>query len=283
MTDSENAPTGPGGTRTRTPDRGIGVLIEVAPELWTTEQMITLPGWVKMPVRMTVARLPRGGLVVHSPLALTDDLLRSVARIDKVEHLLAPSCLHHRFAGEWLRRFAGAPLWGAPGLSKQRKDLAFAGVLSGSGDTPWSSVLDQMLIEGAPGLNELVFLHRSSRSLLVSDLLFNIRRPANFPARIVLTLMGTRGRLAMSRAWHRFTKDREALRASIEKLLAWDFERILPGHGAIYEHPQARKHAQAALAWALETKREARHAGHDVALPAAGSPSPRGSSGEGNG
>jgi hypothetical protein len=202
-------------------------------------------------VRMTVARLPRGGLVVHSPIALTDERLKAVARIDKVEYVLAPSCLHHRFAGQWVRRFAGAKLYGAPGLGKKRKDLKFAGVLGQSQGTPWGAVLDQLLIEGAPDLNEMVFFHRPSRTLLVSDLLFNIRQPANFTTRLVLSMMGTRGRLAMSRAWRHYTKDRQALRASVEKVLAWDFGRILPGHGAIYENAQAPKHAQAALAWAL--------------------------------
>ena len=234
------------------------VLTEIAPDLWTAEDTIRLPGWVKMPLRMTVARLPRGGLVVHSPIALTDERLRAVSRIDKVEYVLAPSCLHHRFAGQWLRRFAGAKLYGAPGLGKKRKDLKFAGVLGQAGESPWSAAFDQQLIEGAPALNEMVFFHRASRTLLVSDLLFNIRKPANLVTRLVLDMMGTRGRLAMSRAWRRYTKDRQALRASVEKVLAWDFTRILPGHGAVYENEQAPKHAQAALAWALEGGRPRR-------------------------
>jgi hypothetical protein len=237
------------------------MLTEIAPELWTAEDMVGLPGWVKLPVRMTLARLPRGGLVVHSPLALTEDRLRAVARIDKVEYVLAPNCLHHRFAGEWLRRFAGAKLYGAPGLRKKRKDLRFAGVLGQGGEAPWSAVLDQVLIEGAPGLNETVFLHRPSRTLLVSDLLFNVRDPANFMTKMVLNMMGTRGRLAMSRAWRRYTKDREKLRASLEKVLAWDFNRILPGHGAVFESAQAPKHAKAALSWALAGSRPASRAG----------------------
>jgi hypothetical protein len=230
----------------------VGALTEIAPELWTAEETLTFPGWVKLPVRMTLARLPRGGLVVHSPLPLTEERLRAVARIDKVEYLLAPSCLHHRFAGQWLRRFAGAKLYGAPGLRKKRKDLRFAGVLGAEGIAPWGAVLDQRLIEGAPGLNETVFFHRPSRTLLVSDLLFNIEEPANFMTRVVLNMMGTRGRLAMSRAWRRYTKDRQKLRASVEKVLAWDFARILPGHGAVFESPQAPRHARAALAWAFE-------------------------------
>ena len=30
--------------------------------------------------------------------------------------------------------------------------------------------------------------------------------------------------------------DRAALRRSLEKVLEWDFERIVPGHGEVIEH-----------------------------------------------
>jgi hypothetical protein len=230
------------------------MLVEVAPDIWTAEDMLALPGGVKLPIRMTLCRLPRGGLFVHSPLPLSDPLLMAVARIDAVEYLVAPNRLHHRFAGQWMQRFAGAKLYGAEGLARKRKDLRFAGVL-GQGEAPWASVLDQTLVAGAPGVNETVFLHRPSRSLLVTDLLFNVREPANFVTGLVLRVMGTRGRLAMSRAWRRYTRDREALKASLENVLAWDFTRILPGHGAIHESPDAPRDARAAMAWAVRESR----------------------------
>src|SRR4029453_8609128 len=152
-----------------------------------------------------------------SPLPLTDDLLKAVARIDAVEYLIAPSNLHHKYAGQWVQRFAGAKLFGAPALPRKRKDLPFAGTLAASGSdgaspAPWSAVLDQQLIAGAPKLNEVAFFHRSTGTLLVSDLLFNVTRPANFMTGVVLSLAGTKSRLAMSRAWRGYTKDKRALK-----------------------------------------------------------------------
>jgi hypothetical protein len=228
------------------------MLREVAPDLFTAEDLLALPAGVKMPVRMTAVRLPRGGLLVHSPLALTDVRLVSVARVDAVEYLVAPSCLHHRFVGPWVARFAGAKLYGAPGLARKRKDLTLAGVLGQGDPPPWAAVLDQILIEGAPGINETVFLHRPTGSLLVSDLLFNILQPANLVTRLALTVTGTNGRLAMSRLWRRYTKNRQALKASIERVLAWDFQRILPSHGEVLEGPDVAARARQALAWALK-------------------------------
>jgi Domain of unknown function (DUF4336) len=231
------------------------MLEALGPDLWTAQDILRLPGGVRLPLRMTAIRLPKGGLVVHSPLPLTDDLLKSVARVDAVEYLIAPSNLHHRWAGQWLQRFAGARLYGAVGLPNKRKDLAFAGQLAASGDgggpAPWAAVLDQQLVAGAPKLNEVAFFHKPTGTLLVSDLLFNVTQPANFMTSVVLTLAGTKGRLAMSRVWRRYTKDKPALKASVEKILAWPFTRILPGHGEVFEDPAAVAKARAAMAWAL--------------------------------
>ena len=226
---------------------------EVAADLFTAEDVLALPGGLKMPVRMAAVRLPRGGLLVHSPIALTDGRLVSVARLDAVEYLLAPNRQHHRFVGPWLSRFAGARLYGAPGLPAKRPDLKFTGVLGQEtpSGAPWASVLDQTLIEGAPGLSETVFFHRPTRSLLVSDLLFNIVHPANLMTKLILTMTGTRGRLAMSRLWRRYTRNRRALKASVERVLSWDFERLLPAHGDILEGPSVKDEARSALAWAL--------------------------------
>jgi hypothetical protein len=231
------------------------MLEALGPDLWTAQDILRLPAGVRLPLRMTAIRLPKGGLVVHSPLPLTDDLLKAVARIDAVEYLIAPSNLHHRFAGQWLQRFAGAKLYGSVGLPKKRKDLAFAGQLAASGDdgapAPWALVLDQQLVAGAPKLNEVAFFHKSTGTLLVSDLLFNVTRPTNVMTGLVLSMAGTKGRLAMSRAWRGYTKDKRALKASLEKILAWPFTRILPGHGEVFEDPAAVEKARAAMVWAL--------------------------------
>ena len=117
---------------------------------------------------------------------------------------------------------------------------------------PWAGVLDQISLAGAPKLNEVVFLHRASRSLLVTDLLFNVTTPDNWLTGLVLRLMGTYKRLGPSRLlrW-RLTKDRRALKADVERMLAWDFVRLLPGHGEVFASPDARAQVRASLGWVL--------------------------------
>src|SRR3954469_2596024 len=86
-------------------DSGAVMLVPVAPELWTAEHLLALPGGVRLPGRMTVARLPGSRLLVYSPIPLTDALGATIDVIGKVTWLVAPSVQHHRFVGHWLARY----------------------------------------------------------------------------------------------------------------------------------------------------------------------------------
>ena len=110
-----------------------------------------------------------------------------------------------------------------------------------------------MPLAGCPPLSEVLFLHAESRTLLCGDLLFNVRHPATWATKLLLSLMGTNGRFAASRLLRRYTKDRRALAASLEPIFAWDFGRVLPGHGEVFEAEggDAVPAVRAALAWAL--------------------------------
>ena len=233
------------------------MLTEVAPDLHTAVGQMRFPGGAVLPVRMTVVRLPGGDLVLHAPIAPQPDLVAAIEQLGPVKHILAPSCLHHLFVGPWCAHFPRAAAHGAPGLRAKRRDLRWDSDLGGPDPVadPWSGVLESALVAGAPRLNEIVFFHRPSGSLIVSDLLFNLTDPdINLPTRLLLALAGTRGKLAMSRVWRlacRGGANRRAMQHSVQRVLDWDFTRILPGHGAVFEASDAQQRARQVLAWAL--------------------------------
>jgi glyoxylase-like metal-dependent hydrolase (beta-lactamase superfamily II) len=228
-------------------------LTAVAPGLWSYVHRQRFPGGAIMQARMNVVRLDDGGLLVHSPTPLDDALAAEIAALGPVSYVVAPNCYHHLYVAPFVGRFPGAKVYGPSGLAAKRPDLALAGTLDdGAAAVPWAGALDQIALGGAPKLNEVVFLHRASRSLLVTDLLFNMTAPDNWMTSMVLRLMGTYKRFGPSRLlrW-RLTKDRPLLKAGVERMLAWDFERVLPGHGAVFEAPDARERTRAALGWVL--------------------------------
>jgi hypothetical protein len=226
-------------------------LTEIAPGLWSHVHKLRLPGNVLMPVRMSVVRLDAGDLWVHSPVPIGDALAAELGALGKVRFGVAPTCLHDRFIAQFIARFPQAEIHAAPGLAQLHPELKLTGTL-GTGAVPWSAALDQVLLEGAPKLNEVVFFHRATRSLLVSDLFFNITEPETFATGLVTRMAGTYRRFGASRAWRFYRKERAPLKASIEKVLAWDFVRVLPGHGVVFETADTRADVRARAAWFLQ-------------------------------
>lgn len=183
---------------------------------------------------MTVVRLRDGGLLIHSPIALTADLQAEVDSIGPVRHIVAPSQGHHLYAGEWQDAYPGALLSAATGLAKRRRDLAVDHELMGVGHADWQDDLETLFIEGAM-LNETVFLHRPSRSLIVADAVENFDTSSHWPTRTYLKIAGIHGKPGVSRSLRPFFRDKKRARRSIDELLSWDFDRIVVAHGDIID------------------------------------------------
>src|SRR6185312_5107569 len=188
-------------------------LEEIAPGLWSHGHTQRSPGGVRGTIRMTVVGLPDGRLLVHAPTPVDDALAGEIAARGRVAYVVAPNCYHHLYVLPFLKRFPEAKLHAAPGLGGKRPDLAFAEPLGDGAAAPWRETLDQIALPGAPRLNEVVFFHRASRSLLVTDLLFNVTAPENWQTGLLLRLMGTYKRFGPSRLLRFLTKDRPALKA----------------------------------------------------------------------
>jgi hypothetical protein len=150
------------------------------------------------------------------------------------------SVLHGHLNMEQYRDgYPQARLFGVPGLERKRPDLRFEGVLEASPEPAWSDDLDQARFEGhrvgSRVLNEVEFLHRPTRTLIAGDLCFNIGLEWPLKTRLLAWGPRMRPRLGPTFAFRLGIRDREAARHSVERILEWDFDRILPGHGEIVE------------------------------------------------
>jgi hypothetical protein len=209
------------------------MLRTIAPELWGVETEQPLPGGVRLPLRMTVARLSDGTLWLHSPVPIDDALAAQLEALGPVGHIVAPSGLHHLHAGPAVARWPAARLWVAPALQQKRPDLTPATPLPPAG-APWPDI-EVLRIDGVPSFDEHVFFHRPSSSLLVTDLVFQVLRTSSWVTPWVLRLTGTWGRYAHSRLWGWSVKDKAAAARSAREVLAWPFTRVVMCHGDVLE------------------------------------------------
>lgn len=220
---------------------------QLAEGLWIVDRPFSLMG-LRLGGRMVVVGLPDGSLLLHAPVPLGEDAAAALRELGEVRHIVAPNLMHHLALPEAAARFPGARVYAPPGLEKKRPELTLHPLAPGP-DTPWAQVLDQLPIEGAPALRETVFFHRQSRTLICTDLVFHFREAEGVLTRLYLRMSGALGQMAQTRVLRAAFRDRAAARASIARVLAWDFDRVVMAHGQVVEHggKEALRHATAWL------------------------------------
>ncbi|MDJ0635627.1 MAG: DUF4336 domain-containing protein [Xenococcaceae cyanobacterium MO_188.B29] len=172
--------------------------------IWTFEQLQGI-FYVVVPIRMTVVKLESGGLLVYAPVAPTLECLRLVnelvAEHGDVKYIILPtiSGLEHKvFVAPFARKFPQAQVFVAPnqwsfpinlplswlGLPAKRTHI----LPDDSSKTPFAQEFDYAIL-GPIDLKlgwfeEVVFYHKRSRSLLVTDSIVSI--PEEPPAIVQL-------------------------------------------------------------------------------------------------
>ncbi|MBX3220764.1 MAG: DUF4336 domain-containing protein [Labilithrix sp.] len=225
------------------------MLKRIADGVWSHDSVVAMGpgGMMRMPCRATVVRLPDGGLVVHSPVALDDRAASELDALGDVRALVAPNFMHWLFVKAAKTRYPKARVLAAPRLSKKLAGLSFE-PLPERGALDGLEGLHVERVQGAPGIDEHVFLHEASRSLLISELLFNVHACESFWMRVLFRLGGTWRKTAQSRVWRMLVDDRAAAAQSATAILSLDFERIVPAHGDPIEDDAAAR-ARHALRW----------------------------------
>jgi len=217
--------------------------------IWFTPYTTKAPAGLRFPCRTVVVRLASGALLLHSPGPIDDALAAELAELGPVEHLVAPNSFHHLHASAVKARYPDATLWAPPGLRQKVPGLAIDATLGEGAPPPWGDELACVLVEAGPKMCEAVFHHAPTRTLLVTDLVFNLRAVDGWWTRTVLRLVGAFGSMQQSRLWRRFTRDRDAARAAVERVLRWDIDHVVPSHGAPISGPEAREALTGALWW----------------------------------
>lgn len=218
-------------------------LVQLHDDLWVVRRPLSFFG-LQVGTRMTVVRFGRD-LLLHSPVAPDDALLHALAGLGRVRWVVGPNKWHHLYLGPWMDR--GAEGWAVAGLHHKRPDLRFGGTVGTS--SPWPSALEAHALSCIPFTDEAVFLHRPSRTLVVSDLLFNLGPDTPALTRAAMWAGGGHPGPCCT-LLERVMMQRAAARVDLERILAWDFDRVVLAHGDVVEeggHEAMRR----AYAWAI--------------------------------
>ncbi len=210
----------------------LAMLIQFADELWIATRRQRFWG-LETGARMTVVRLADGGLFVHSPVALDAETRRDVDRLGEVRAVVAPSIFHHLRVAEWMAAYPGAIFAACPGLEWKRTDLRFTCVIGDPPHPSWALDLEQVYFS-ARRENEVVFFHVRTRTLICADALLNLSEHPRASTRFVAWLMGNHAP-GFGHLERFMIRDRGLARRQVDRILEWDIDKIVLGHGGLVE------------------------------------------------
>ncbi len=205
-------------------------LIQLADNIWTVSVSHKFMGF-DLGTRMNVIRIGGKELVLISPISLNDKLRAEVDSLGEVKFIVGPNTFHHLYLAQLCDVYPKAELWGAPGLSKKRMDLTFDGELGDDTQFGTQGELENFVFGGMPKLNETVFFHPESRTLMLTDLLFNFPKELPRGLKLFTRIFGLYGPPRVP--WidrYVFLRDKAKARESAKKVLSLDFDRVLLAH-----------------------------------------------------
>ena len=127
--------------------------------------------------RMTVIKLNDGKLWIHSPIAPNEKLFTELDALGRVAYLISPNKIHYAYIEDWKKRYPYAQAWSSPGVEERAKSqnvmVEFDAPLTDKAPDLWSDEIDQLIFKGSSVIEEVVFFHKSTKTLIVTDLIEN--------------------------------------------------------------------------------------------------------------
>ncbi|CAG9463379.1 unnamed protein product [Pedinophyceae sp. YPF-701] len=203
-------------------------------------------GPLKVGLRMTVYRLPSGGLWLHSPVAPTEECLAHVRAIGgPVEHLVVPgvSPEHSVFLPGWLELYPDAKMWVPQELFKfplrtpkvdELLKPGLTGVLGRPSLAAWEGAVDMAVLRAPNAFEEGAFLLKEPKILLTSDLMVATspeytRAMEQLLGPIARAMIGEYGLRPLVAPMLGLAYPR-VVGAWAERISRWDFETVVSCH-----------------------------------------------------
>jgi len=187
-------------------------------------------GALEIPHAVTVVRTHDGGLTIHSPAKIDDATRDALKSLGSVSAIVWPSWWHDLYLRAWADAYPEARLFVAPDLRSKVTGMSNARILSESSDI--DADVDIIAVDGLNvWLDEFVFLHRPSKTLVVADLVVNVGPDLPFPTSAFFALMGARSVPFIPWFYRTVARDKRRLRSKLNRISELGFERLIVGHG----------------------------------------------------
>ncbi|MFT7184522.1 MAG: hypothetical protein ACI9QC_000866 [Oceanicoccus sp.] len=231
---------------------------KVADNIWIVDGPAISFYGLPYTTRMTIIKLQNGDLFIHSPISLTKDLKKKVAQLGTVRHLVSPNWIHYEYIPQWAKAFSDTIAWASPGVQnrvkKFKSSAMFERNLGKTAEKEWANDIEQMIVQGHSIHKEVVFFHKRSKTLILTDLIENFESskiPFWFrPFAWLAGVLDPDGKAPIDMRLT-FYKGKKELQSAVEKMIAWQPERVVLSHGRWYERDGV-KELKRSFRWVLK-------------------------------
>ncbi len=203
----------------------------IAENLWLLAYPLKMLG-ADLRRNVTVIRLRSGKLVIHSTGPFTPEDVAAIRALGEPGWLLDGILRHDTFAKEGREAFPGIPYLAPKGFSEV---VGFPTSTIVPAPPEWKGELLALEIQGAPQARDTALLHIPSRTLILTELVFNFGDEPLWTELLLRVAVGGKHHPGVPRPVKAGVKDEAAFQDSLKTILGWDFDRVIVGHGEIME------------------------------------------------
>lgn len=201
-------------------------------------------GPIKAPftTRMTIVKLENGELWIHSPIDATDELFKEIDKLGEVKYLISPNKLHYAYIEQWQKRYPRAVTFASPGVEKRARkqgySIKFHEDLTKNSPHYWKKEIEQLIFEGSTVVQEVVFFHKTTKTLILTDLIENFE-PEKVESgfwRFVMKcgcIAAPNGQTPID--FRSTFTNRSLAQSHLETMIGWNPEKIVIAHGKWFE------------------------------------------------
>lgn len=225
----------------------LNTLKKVADNIWIVDgdriKMNVLAFGIPFSTRMTIIKLNDQTLWCHSPIKPNEKLLKEIDQLGEVKHLISPNKIHYAYIKEWKKHYPNAIAWSSPGVEKraysQNIKVSFDYPLEDETPSYWENEIKQLIFKGSRAIEEVVFFHKSSQTLILTDLIENFETPqtTGYFWKSVHKFAGIAdpdGKTPIDLRMT-FLGQKERARQCYNQMLDWQPEKIILAHGRWYD------------------------------------------------
>jgi hypothetical protein len=228
-----------------------------AENVWIVEGPLVRDMGIWFTTRMTVVKLSSSSLWLNSPVSVPTETLERIEAMGIVRYLVAATPRHVWRLEKWHEMFPEAELWATPQILNRfklmmvlpKQALPFSGILGDMPPVAWAGDIDQLVFRGSHLLKEVFFLHKKSRTLILDDIIQN--HPllkGNLFHNALARFGGVKPPGGVALDIRLTFTNRKLARQSLERLLSWDFDKLIIAHGPCIDK-DAKPFVERAFQW----------------------------------